>query len=257
MRPPRLEIDGLAITLAGRRVLDAVTAAAEPGTITAVVGPNAAGKSTLLRAAAGLLPPAAGAVRIGGDAVHRIPGRTLAARVAWAPPRPSVALPFTVREVVAMGRHAVGGSAAAVERAIDAMDLADVAGRRWPELSTGQQQRTAIARVLAQRDGQGPGVVLLDEPAGPLDLRHAERLGGVLRRLAADGSIVVLAIHDLARAAEWADRVWVLDAGRLVAAGAVVATLSAERIEAVFGVAARWVAVDGRSRLIPGVSPRA
>lgn len=257
MSPPRLELDGLAITLSGREVLTSITAAAEPGTITAVVGPNAAGKSTLLRAAAGLLEPVAGAVRIGGDPVHRLPGRSLAARVAWAPPRPSVALPFTVREVVAMGRHAVGGSPSAVARAIEAMDLAAVASRRWPELSTGQQQRTAIARVLAQRDGQPPGVVLLDEPAGPLDLRHAERLGGVLRSLAAGGSTVVLAIHDLARAAEWADAAWVLDAGRLVAAGAVSGTLTGERIEAVFGVAARWVEVDGRSRLIPGGTPMA
>lgn len=253
-----LRIDDLAVSLDGRHVIRDFTEAAAPGTITAIVGPNAAGKSTLLRAAAGLVAPAGGRVRIDGREVRGLDAAERARSVVWTPPRPSVALPFTVRQVVAMGRHALPRQDAAVDSSIEAMDLSAVADRPWARLSTGQQQRAAIARGMAQRGGapnadgqERSGVWLLDEPTGPLDLRHAARLGEVLRAEAAAGAVVVITMHDLGRAADWADRVWVMDEGRLAAGGVPSDALAADVLEPVFGVRVRWIDDGDRRRLLP------
>ncbi|MFK7959621.1 MAG: ABC transporter ATP-binding protein [Phycisphaerales bacterium] len=228
-----------------------VTAVAAAGRVTALLGPNASGKSTILRTMAGLLRPTCGQVQIGGVSPGRMSARDRAATIAWVPARPTVAAPFTVAEVVAMGRHARPADPAAIADAMERMDLGQIAGRRWPELSTGQQQRCALARAMAQRAGGGPGVLILDEPSAGLDLRHVAALGPHLRAAADGGSAVVVAVHDLAQAAEWADDAWLINGGRLALAGDATSVVASDAIERVFGVRVAWADVDGRRVPVP------
>ncbi len=238
-------------------VLEGVTAVAEPGRITAVFGPNAAGKSTLLRCAIGLLRPDRGAARIRGDVAHRLSPRALARRVAYVPQRTSVALPFTVREVVGIGRYALPANGRAVAAALERLELEAVADRPFPALSVGQQQRVALARALAQH-GEG-GCIVLDEPTAAMDLRHARDTLGLLRELADAGATVLVAMHEIAAGAAAADDAWLLapagpgegGAARLRAAGPVGEVLEPVRLESVFGVPFEWIETpDGRRLLL-------
>lgn len=227
-------------------VLEDVNAVAAPGRMTAVFGPNAAGKSTLLRCAIGLLRPTRGTARIGDDEAHRLGPRTLARRVAYVPQRTSVALPFTVREVVELGRYALPRDGAAVDAAIERLELRAVADRPFPALSVGQQQRVALARAIAQH-GSG-GCIVLDEPTAAMDLRHARAALALLRELTDAGATVLLAMHDVGLGAAAADDAWLLAPGgpegaaaRLRAAGPVAEVLEPGQLEAVFGVPFRWL----------------
>ena len=247
----RVRVEDLGVRLGGRMVLREIGGSIEPGRVTVIVGPNASGKTTLLRTLVGALRPTTGSVDVDGRLAHRWSGRALARRIAFVAQRPSMAAPLSVRDVVAIGRHAIGRDDAAVERAMQSMDLLSVAERPWPALSAGQQHRVAIARMLAQRDG-GPagGMIVLDEPTASLDLRHAAVVEQVLTRLAGGGATVIVTMHDLARARAWADDAWVLADGRLVASGSADAALAPEPLGRAFGVPFRLAELDDRRVLV-------
>ncbi|MDY7108932.1 MAG: ABC transporter ATP-binding protein [Planctomycetota bacterium] len=232
-------------------VLGGIEAEAQPGRITAVLGPNAVGKSTLLRCAIGLLRPDEGDVLLGGKLAHRLRARELAALAAYVPQRSIVSAAFTVREVVRLGRYAVGRSERRVEEAITTMELTAIAERPYPALSVGQQQRVALARALAQVPERG--ILILDEPTSAMDMRRARNCFSVLRRLADEGATVLMAMHDLPAAAALADDVWLLAAGapgHLAASGPVEQVMRGDRLERVFGVGFEWARRGDGSRVL-------
>ena len=245
----------LAAGYGARSVLQGLDLVLEPGVLVALVGPNGAGKSTLLRALAGLIRPTAGAVTLDGIDLATLSRAALAARIAVVPQTFDTLFPFTVREIVALGRSArlglfarpTASDAAAVARAIDAQDLGPLVDRRLDALSGGERQRVVLAMALAQE----ADVLLLDEPTAHLDPAHQI---GIVRRAAelarSRGVIALAVLHDLNLAA-LADRVVVLDAGRIVGDGAPATTLRADLVERVFGSGLAVAQVSGRTVVLP------
>ncbi|MDT0344578.1 heme ABC transporter ATP-binding protein [Streptomyces litchfieldiae] len=215
------EARGLCVELGGRMVLDGVDLTVTAGEVLALIGPNGAGKSTLLAALAADLPAASGELTIAGRPAHAWGARELALRRSMLPQAAALSFPFTVSEVVRMGRAPWAGTDgeeqddAAVAEAMAATEVSDFADRPFAALSGGERARVALARVLAQR----APLLLLDEPTAALDLRHQELVLRVCRERAAAGRAVVVVLHDLGLAAAWADRAAVLHRGRIAAVG--------------------------------------
>lgn len=206
---------------AGRRVLDQVDLDVVAGEILALVGPNGAGKSTLLGALSGELETATGTVELDGRPISRWAPVDMARRRAVLPQTHTVGFPFTAREVVAMGRAPWARTTRqdddepAIAAALAATDTEHLAARPFPALSGGERARVALARVLAQ----DTPTLLLDEPTAALDLGHQEQVLHLARTRAEHGAAVVVVLHDLGIAAAYADRVAVLESGRLAACG--------------------------------------
>jgi len=227
--------------------LDGVTAALQPGRITVICGPNGAGKSTLLSVLAGLLEPAAGSVLLDDQPLGTIHPRRRAQVIGYLPQSGEVAWDVSVASLVALGRLPHGDEGKfAVARALAATQLSDFAQRPVSTLSGGEKARALLARVLAGT----PRWVLADEPLAALDLAHQLSLLKVLRAEADNGTGVVLVLHDLALAMNHADRVLVLDSGRLKADSAPEEALSLDIIEQVWGVQARWLGEPGQRALV-------
>jgi iron complex transport system ATP-binding protein len=239
-----------------REVLRGVDLVAQAGDVVALIGPNGAGKSTLLRVLAGLLRPDAGTVTIDGADVATLDRRSIARHVAVVPQVFETLFPFTVREVVALGRTSRLGAfgtlgaddARAVDRALDEIGATDLAERRIDRVSGGERQRAVLAMALAQE----AGVLLLDEPTAHLDPTHQR---GTLERVASlarvRGLAVVAVLHDLNLAAAFASRVVLLADGAVVREGEPRAVITAELVSAVFGPGLRVVSHDGRPFVIP------
>ncbi|QIQ03655.1 heme ABC transporter ATP-binding protein [Streptomyces liangshanensis] len=216
------EVRGLRVGRGSRTdVLAGIDLTARAGEVLALVGPNGAGKSTLLAALAADLAPTAGEVRICGRDARAWSAPELALRRSVLPQTATLAFPFTVEEVVRMGRAPWSGTPrsdgddAVVARAMAATEVTPFAGRVVTTLSGGERARVALARVLAQR----APLLLLDEPTAALDLRHQELVLRICRTRAAAGDAVVIVLHDLGLAAAYADRVAVLHEGRVAAEG--------------------------------------
>jgi iron complex transport system ATP-binding protein len=238
----------------GRPILKGVSADLPGGQVCALIGPNAAGKSTLLRLLLGQLEPASGDVRLLGDLVARHEPRRRAALLSYVPQRAGASFAYTVEEVVAMGRYALPADAGAVERGLTACDLADLRERVYAELSVGQQQRVILARALAQAAGQGRAM-LLDEPASAMDLWHVHHTMGLLADRARAGLAVLVVVHDLNLAARYADTVWLLDDGRLAAAGPWREVLTPAVLEPIYRVRLSPLTQPGSDRPVFLVDP--
>jgi iron complex transport system ATP-binding protein len=233
-----------------------ITVDIAPARCTAVLGPNGSGKSTLLKALLGVVAPAAGAVMCFGEAMATWSRGALARAVGVVPQEETEAFPMSARALVAMGRYPHLGpwraegpaDVAAIDRAMTRCDVAAFADRPLDTLSGGERQRVRIARALAQE----PRALALDEPTASLDIAHEMEILALLRSLAHDGVTVVHITHHLTVAARYADRVILLQRGRLVAEGASAEVLTPARLEAVFGwpvAVARTAA--GASYLVP------
>ena len=224
-------------------LLDGVSLEARPGEVLAVVGPNGAGKTTALRALSGEAAPSAGAATLDGAPLAGLEARALARRRAVMPQASTLPFDFSVLEVVLLGRTPHRATRAAdleaAHRALVEAGVEAFAGRRYPTLSGGEQQRVHLARALAQLDGPADAAryLLLDEPTSALDLAHQHAVLRTARRRAAEGVGVVAVLHDLNHAAQYADRVAVLARGRLVACGPPRDVLTAEVVAEAFGVA--------------------
>lgn len=216
-------------------VIDRLAAAMQPGSLCAMIGPNASGKTTLLRLILGQLQPSGGSVHIDDQNTADLTPARRAAVVSYVPQRGLMSFGFTVEEVVAMGRYALRRDDAAVEDALVQADLVKFRGRICRELSAGQQQRVLLARAIAQSAGGGR-LMLLDEPSSAMDLLHMHTTMTLLRRLADDGLGVLVVLHDINLAARYADLIWLLDAGRLVASGPWQDVLTPDVLEPVYGV---------------------
>lgn len=214
-------------------MLQAVDCAIEGGEFTAVCGPNGAGKTTLLRLFAGLLAPTEGAVVHDGVALHALTPGARARLVGYLPQSPELAWPLTVRELVELGCHAPrAASASAVADALLEAGVAPLAERVVQRLSGGERARAHLARLFAG----GHRVLLADEPIAALDPRQQFEMLARLRARARGGAAVVVVMHDLVLAARTADRILLLDAGRLVGAGPPQEVLTVDVLADVFGV---------------------
>lgn len=233
-----------------RPVIEDVSLTLQAGRLLALIGPNAAGKSTLLRLMLGQLDPSSGQCLIDGENAHHMNARRRAAMVSYVPQHGKVAFAFTVEQMVAMGRYALPVSPEAVTRAMDQCDLHGLAASPFNELSAGQQQRVLIARAIAQSDDRGRAM-LLDEPASNMDLRHAHDMMKLLHDLATRGLGVMVVLHDLNLAAHYADDVALLHHGKIVAAGPWQDVLRPEVLEPVYGVNVQMIAANGTGR--PGI----
>jgi iron complex transport system ATP-binding protein len=216
-----------------------VTIAARSGEMLAVLGPNGAGKTTLLRVLAGTLAPFEGAARLFGEPMREMNVARIARDVAFVAQTESVEFGFTVRDVVMMGRAPHQGAwmrandrdVRVVDEAMARCDLVGLASRPVDELSGGEQKRVAIARALAQE----PRVLLLDEPAAFLDVRHQIDLYELLvDEIARRKLACVCVMHDLNAAAQYASRVALAKAGEIVAVGAVEDVMTYARLKETF-----------------------
>lgn len=210
-----------AIALARPPMLAALDLALAPG-LTALIGPNGAGKTTLLRALAGLTP-GSGTVTLDGHALTPT-------KFAYLPADRDIAFPLAARDLIALGLPRP--DSAAVEAALARTGTIAFADRAVTRLSTGERARVLLARALVAR----PRVLLLDEPTANLDPAHALDMLALLRAEAADDTIVLVSLHDLGAATRFADRLLLLDGGRLVADGPPAAVLTPTNLAATFGI---------------------
>jgi iron complex transport system ATP-binding protein len=226
---------GVSVALGGRPVVSDVSMHVSPGEVVALVGPNGAGKSSLLAAIAGDLP-FTGEISVFDRPLRSYKPAELARQRAMLPQKATLAFPFTVGEVVRMGRAPWSGrpeSASDDEAVAEALSLTETAGfvdRPFPALSGGEQARVALARILAQRTP----LLLLDEPTAALDLRHQELVLTAARARASADVAVIVVLHDLGLAAAYADRAYVLAAGRVRSSGPPASVFTSELLSDVY-----------------------
>jgi iron complex transport system ATP-binding protein len=250
-----LKIDGLRFRHGSRLVLDSIDLHLQSGSITAVLGPNGAGKSTLLSCIAGLFKPEHGSVDLDGTPLLSLPAMQRARRIAVLPQTPEIAWSVDVQTLVSLGRIPYQGVSsddedrAAVIRAMDKTQVAQWADRAVTTLSGGERARVLLARVLA---GESQWI-LADEPFTGLDPSHQFEAADLLRSAADQGGGVILTIHDLTLAARIADRVVILDGGRVVADGVPQAALTPQILRDVYGINAQWL-VDDRGERPPVIA---
>ncbi|WP_342662680.1 ABC transporter ATP-binding protein [Propionicicella superfundia] len=256
---PRLAAENLGVGYGNRLVLDGLDVTIPTGELTVIVGPNACGKSTLLRALARMLPARHGGVRLDGRPIEEYPPKEVARRLGLLPQSPSAPDGITVADLVARGRYPHQGIFSQWSRAdeiaiADAMSRAGVAeltDRCVTELSGGQRQRVWIALALAQ---QAP-ILLLDEPTTYLDIAHQIEVLELARDLQRDGFTVVMVLHELQLAFRYATHLIVMRQGAIVVQGDPAEIVTAELIEEVYGLACRIIADPETGR--PLVIPRA
>ena len=250
-----IELRGVTVELGGRAVVDRVDATVAEGEWIALIGPNGAGKTTLLRALARLVPYA-GEIELDGRPLTELGRGELARLVAVVPQEPSTPPWMTVAEYVLLGRTPHLGPLAkegardreAAARALARLDLLGFVGRRLGTLSGGEKQRVVVARALAQESA----IVLLDEPTAALDIGHQQQALELLDGLRAEsGLTLVAAMHDLTLAAQYADRMLLLDGGRVVADGTPTEVLTAAVIARHYGAAIDVVPVGDRIAIVP------
>ena len=205
-----------------------------PGEVLVVVGPNGAGKSTLVQLIAGDLPPSSGTILLDGRPISSWKPHDLAMRRAVLPQQSLLQFAFTVQEVVEMGRSPHDDSphdlAHHVDRALERTELTTMRTRIYPTLSGGEQARTQLGRVIAQ----DTPILILDEPTASLDLRHQYQVMAIARELANRGGSVIAVVHDLNLASSTADRIVLIDQGRIAADGTPAAVLEESLLSAVY-----------------------
>lgn len=244
-----LRVAGLRVAYGARTVLHGIDLVVAPGEIVGLVGPNGSGKTTLLKAITAAVPVQEGAASLEGVSLAGLDARERARRVAIVPQNPTLPVGFTARDVVVMGRTPHLGffdqeGAADLRKAEHALGLTGalhLADRRVDELSGGERQRVVIARALAQ---ESP-VLLLDEPTANLDIGHQIAVAKLLRCLAPEKALCVLAaLHDLTLASLHCDRLALMQEGRILADGPPAAVLTAANLQQAYGAATRILHPD-------------
>jgi iron complex transport system ATP-binding protein len=244
----------LSVTLDGATILDRVSGSVDEGGWLTVIGPNGAGKSTLLRALAGLVP-SRGSVLVDGVEASSLRPRALARRMALVPQVPVMPREMTVAEYVLLGRTPHLGYLARESRrdrklaaqAIERLDLADFAARRLGTLSGGERQRAVLARALAH---EAP-LLLLDEPTSMLDIGRGQQALELVDSLRTEGGLTVVAtMHDLTLAGQYADRLLLLDGGRVVATGTPREVLTDELVARHYRATVRVVEEEGAGLVV-------
>lgn len=242
-----LDIQQLSLSLSGHRILHQISLQAEPGECCVIMGANGAGKSTLMKVLAGEYPHYTGNILLDGKSLQELSAAEQARQRAVLSQRIQLHLPFTVRELVKMGRYVYGEKetidTAIVEYAMHTLQVYELRNRSWNTLSGGQQQRVHMARVLAQlletpqlRESVGRKMLLLDEPVTGMDIRHQQIALQLATALAQHGVLVIAVLHDFHLAASWADRIFMLHKGSIYAAGTTDRVLTAANIRHCFEI---------------------
>jgi iron complex transport system ATP-binding protein len=245
-----LRADKISVRLGQVEIVKDASFALARGELTVLVGPNGAGKTTLMRALDGLVP-SQGTIEIEGRPLTQIPPRERARLMGYLPQGNVFYWPMPVEAIVGLGRYPHGdpfaaptpADTAAVNEALAATATQAFAHRAVTTLSGGERARVALARALAT---QAP-ILLVDEPTVSLDVRHQLVVMELLRKAARNGGAVLAVVHDLSLAARFADRVLVMEKGRIIAQGKPAETLDPARIAEVFGVDAQMLPFDGAS----------
>jgi len=236
-----LGAEGVRLAYDGRVIVDDLTVSIPSGKTTVIVGPNACGKSTLLKGLARLMRPAAGRVVLDGADIHSIPTKQLARSLGLLPQQPLAPDGITVADLVGRGRYPHQGvfrqwssaDEAAVAHALEQTSTLELAARPVEELSGGQRQRVWIAMALAQE----PEILLLDEPTTYLDVAHQVEVLDLLHDLnRSRGTTVVMVLHDLNLAARYADHLIVMAGGAIVTEGSPNEVISVETMRSAFGL---------------------
>jgi iron complex transport system ATP-binding protein len=236
-----LEVSNIDCYYGTKKVLENVIFSVDKGEFFGVIGPNGSGKTTLLRCTSGVLKPRSGVVRVNGLNVHTLGEKEIAKNIAVVPQASAISFSFTALEIVMMGRNPhISRFRMENERdykiAENAMELTHVkhlASRPIDTLSGGEQQRVIIARALAQE----PNLLLLDEPTVHLDISHQLEIMELIRKLNRDNDIIVVAVfHDLNLAAQYCNRLMLLDSGRVSSIGAPHEVLTPENIRKTYHV---------------------
>ena len=239
MTDAALAAEGVALAYDDRLVIDGLSLTIPAGKVTVIVGANACGKSTLLRGLGRLLKPKGGTVLLDGHDIHRLPTREVARRLGMLPQQPVAPEGITVADLVGRGRHPhqrwfrqwSQADEEAVEAALAATELTDIADRSVDELSGGQRQRVWIALALAQ----GTELMLLDEPTTFLDLAHQVEVLDLLADLnEREGRTIVAVLHDLNLACRYAHHLVAMAGGAIVAEGTPAEVITAEVVSEVF-----------------------
>ena len=237
---PFLQIRGIGWSVGGKKIVDSVTLSVDRGELVGLIGPNGSGKTTLLRLVAGLLPPTEGGVSIAGRALSGMSARERARCIAFMGQDSAQAFPFTVREMLLMGRHPHLGrfaqeSAADREKARRTLSYVGLSGfeeRRFGELSGGERQLVLFARTLVQETD----LLVLDEPSASLDIRHQDRIFSMAQELAREKKAVLTSVHNLGVAAQYCARLVLLEMGTVAAVGSAADVLRSETLDRVYGV---------------------
>jgi len=239
--PAVLHVDQLSLAVDGLLLLDNLSLSVAPGEILSIIGPNGAGKSSLLRAIGGDLPISRGQVQLCGQPIGALAPLARARQMAILAQRNHLEFAFTGLEVVAMSRtpHATGAhlDEEICHAAMAALDVGHLAGRLYPLLSGGEQQRIHLARVLAQiwrAEDAGQRLLLLDEPVTSLDIGHQWQCMQAVRDLAGTGVAVLMTLHDMTLAGAFSDRLIALSGGRCCAQGTPEQVLTAAVINPLF-----------------------
>jgi iron complex transport system ATP-binding protein len=243
-------LEAVSVRAGQTRLIDEVSFSVERGEWISILGPNGAGKTTILRALAGLTP-FSGRVMLVGQFGSSLSQRAIARLVALVPQQPVIPAGMTVAEYVLLGRTPhlpqLGQEGAsdwlAATASITRLDLGAFVRRQLGSLSGGELQRVLIARALTQ---EAP-ILLLDEPTASLDIGHQQEVLELVDELRREGRLTVIAtMHDLTLAAQYGDRIVLLESGRVISDGAAREVLSAERVEALYGARVRLVFDDER-----------
>lgn len=262
--PTRCRLSAASVTLGYRRsiVAEKLSVDIPDHAFTAVIGPNACGKSTLMRSLARLLTPHTGEVLLDGKSIHSLPTKDAARQVGLLAQTSSAPDGILVHELVSQGRYPYlqplrplsKADKRAVANALAAADVTHLADRPVDELSGGQRQRVWLAMTLAQETQ----IVLLDEPTTYLDITHQVEMMELFRDLHAQGRTLVAVLHDLNHAARYATHVIAMRDGRIVAQGAPSTVISADLIREVFDLRCTVIAdpIEGSPMVVPLNRPR-
>ncbi|MFW5904540.1 MAG: ABC transporter ATP-binding protein [Candidatus Saliniplasma sp.] len=248
----KLKIAGLQFSYNSHPVLENVDFKIEKGEMLTIIGPNASGKTTLLKCINNILKPQKGSIFIDDKSLNNLTMREIARKIGHVPQSGTESFPTTVFDTVLMGRKPHGGwkpsdkDLEKVSKTIEKLGLEEIAMRNIGEISGGQKQKALIARAVAQN----PEILLLDEPTSSLDLKHQLEVLDVVKKQTENRISVVMTMHDLNLAARYSSKILMLNDGKIFAAGGVD-VLNSNNIESVFGVKVDIIERSGRPMIVP------